>query len=178
MHTRNQWTYCYCAICRCRTNSDNAERRKALQATLNFHDHIFNELMEIEQVCHEYRTKIRAEFAAETDQRLRPPLHTSLEAVKKAYDLCSSALRKPGEDERQSMLQECLCQWTNVSPYVLDNTQNIVYGPKRPLPSEFDGSDQKFKQELMVLRTKVFSTPSNQHEIARYIKKSASNTKN
>lgn len=123
--------------------------------------------MALEGICQEYRVKIQADICAEILQRLQPPFHTSLSVVKKVYDLNDSELVDNLNNDRGSISGGPLRDWANVSPLFLDNTQNIIYGPKKLMPSEFDDSDEKFKQDMMILRTKMFTISRSRNEDPR-----------
>ncbi|XP_043270370.1 uncharacterized protein [Venturia canescens] len=149
-------------------SQENPGKARALGVTLNFYDHIRSDLVALEEICQKYRVKIPADISSEILQRLQPPFHTSLAAVKKAYLNEQQFFDRVDTDRGSTTNGQFIRDWANASPSFFDHTQNIIYGPKKLMPSEFDDSDDKFKQDIMILRTKMFAIPRSRSEEPRY----------
>ncbi|XP_015431884.1 PREDICTED: uncharacterized protein LOC107188148 [Dufourea novaeangliae] len=126
-----------------------------LKNTQDFHEHIIKEIMDIEKVCEEHLLRLKIELLTTTKERMQPPSRVSLRDVKK---ICGTFLACDTCGETTNEMP-CRCFWENIPKWSLENTQNILANRKMIARSELDESDLKFKQDMIYLRTKMFSLP-------------------
>ncbi|KAG7210931.1 hypothetical protein KM043_016306 [Ampulex compressa] len=124
----------------------------SLEVTRKFYDHALEELLKVEQLCEEYFINMKLDLSREAEDRLQPPFFVSLTEVRNSYEKCKDIERKEGP-------VNCRCVWKNISRSSLEDTANILNRPRLKIPTQFDDSDLKFKQEITILRAKMFALP-------------------
>ncbi|XP_046436048.1 IQ motif-containing protein H-like [Neodiprion fabricii] len=126
-----------------------------------FYRQIINDLTEIQKLCAEYKIHEQLDLGKESDLRQKPVGYKEYIKDLKKIGRC---WKPPDEDEGESIgepktYQACNCKWTNVPESELEPTQDILKRPIVPRKTAFDLSDLRFKQEMTVLRTKLFTLP-------------------
>lgn len=111
-------------------------------------------LISIEEDCDKFLVEMKLDLLSENKNRTEPLLDKLPLRMKTVYEACKGVLLE--NDEDIFSLERCHCKWKNVSESVI-NDERIRYEYLDPLPTRFDETDLKFKQDLMNLRTKVFS---------------------
>ncbi|XP_047357720.1 IQ motif-containing protein H-like [Vespa velutina] len=117
-------------------------------------DKVQKGLISIEEDCDKFWVEMKLDLLLENKNRSEPLLDKLPIKVKTGYEACKSALLK--NDENILSLVRCHCKWKNVSKSIM-NDEKIRPEKLDLLPTKFDETDLKFKQDLMDLRTKMFS---------------------
>lgn len=123
-----------------------------MQSVKSIYNNVLEELMRMEEICDEYRARINVELSAETMGRLQPPSYVSMAPIRKAFQQISKCCETVLEPEEISRAKST---WTNIPDGILQDTTDILNKPQ-DVPTEFDETDVKFKQEMTALRTKIF----------------------
>ncbi|XP_076657323.1 IQ motif-containing protein H [Halictus rubicundus] len=136
---------------------DDIRNLEDLEKTRNFYENTLKELLDVEQTIEEHLLWLKISLLSAAEGQMQPPTHLSLRNMKKVsemfpyYDL----------DNETNDEIPCHCFWENVPKWRLENIQNILVKPKGPMQTEFDESDLKFMQDMIYLRSKMFSLPRN-----------------
>lgn len=127
----------------------------------NFYQEIINELTQVQALCKEYKINGLLDMAREIEMRLKPERYSKasscIKEMKKSF--VSNWLSIEKSNEEDNTYKMCPCRWENIPEGELEPTQDILKRAMIPQRTEFDSSDLKFKQELAVLRTKIFTLP-------------------
>ncbi|XP_076680294.1 IQ motif-containing protein H isoform X3 [Andrena cerasifolii] len=134
------------------TNIDD-EESCTLELTRDFYAYSLKELITMEEECEEYLLRMEIDLAAAMRGRGQQPSYLSYAEASSAYRrfMCCNVFDEVWDET------SCRCTWSNVPPWCLEDTRNILLRPKEVTRSEFDETDLKFKQEMTYLRTKMFS---------------------
>nr|KAF7420358.1 hypothetical protein H0235_010655 [Vespula pensylvanica] len=133
--------------------NDNEEPIE-LKKLREIYDKVQKGLISIEEDCDKFWVEMKLDLLLENNSRSEPLLDKLPIKIKTAYEACKNALLE--NDENILSLERCHCIWKNVSESVI-NDGKIRSERLDLLPTKFDETDLKFKQDLMELRTKVFS---------------------
>ncbi|XP_048268251.1 IQ motif-containing protein H isoform X1 [Bombus terrestris] len=125
-----------------------------------FYDNTFKELISIERICEECLVRLNTNLLTATKGRAQPPSYLSAKEMRKIYKMCRDAFNETKENELS-----CLCTWENKPTWDLDDTQDILIKPKEMALTEFDEYDLKFIQEIVYLRTRMFSLPKKRIDV-------------
>ena len=128
-----------------------------MDAKEKFFYHIFKEIDRIDHICENYHSHLKFDVAEENYEHLIPPSHISLSEVERVFEHCCRPTNFKEEIPKLYSLRGK--EWMNVSKFDLDCPGNISTKGKVLMPSAFDDSDLKFKQEILFLRMKMFKTP-------------------
>ncbi|XP_043494734.1 IQ motif-containing protein H-like [Polistes fuscatus] len=129
--------------------NDNEEPIE-LKTLRKLYDDVQKELISIEEDCAKFWAEMKLDLLLETKYRSEPLSDRFSIKIKTAYEACKNVLLKNDEDifvER--------CTWKNLSKSIIDD-ERIKSEKLDFIPTKFDDTDLKFKQDLMDLRTKVF----------------------
>ncbi|XP_076229683.1 IQ motif-containing protein H [Nomia melanderi] len=131
----------------------NTNESEDLEYTQNFYEYTVKELMNLERACEEHLLRLKIGLLTAGKSRMQPPSHFSLRNLRK---VCRNL---PGSDSYDETNNETPCRrvWENVPKWRLENTRNILVNPKEVPCTEHDESDIKFMQDMIHLRTKMFS---------------------
>ncbi|CAK9802174.1 IQ motif-containing protein H [Anthophora plagiata] len=124
-----------------------------LECTESFYEYTLNELINIERACEECLIRFHIDLLTATKSRMQPPSYLSPEEMRRAYEMCCDAFDEIKDEP------SCRCTWENIPQWWLDHTQDVIGKPRGSIRTEFDETDLKFKQEIIYLRTKMFSLP-------------------
>ncbi|XP_048509708.1 IQ motif-containing protein H-like [Athalia rosae] len=140
---------------------DRIESGKSVPAVYdtiqNFCQQLTADLTHIQAVCSEYKINGLLDIARETKLRQKPASYKAY--IKDLKKLSGSCILPDEDDEPNNIYTSCNCHWSNVPENKLEPTQDIIKRPIQPRKTAFDSTDLKFKQELTVLRTKLFTLP-------------------
>lgn len=125
-----------------------------------FYDNSFKELISIERICEECLVRLNTNLLTAIKGRAQPPSYLSPKEMRKVYKMCRDAFNETKENE-----VSCLCTWENKPAWDLDDTQDILIKPKEMALTEFDEYDLKFIQEIVYLRTRMFSLPKKRIDV-------------
>ncbi|XP_043598637.1 IQ domain-containing protein H-like isoform X3 [Bombus pyrosoma] len=125
-----------------------------------FYDNTFKELISIERICEECLVRLNTNLLTATKGRAQPPSYLSPKEMRKVYKMCRDAFNETKENELS-----CLCTWENKLTWDLDDIQDILIKPKEMALTEFDEYDLKFIQEIVYLRTRMFSLPKKRIDV-------------
>lgn len=131
----------------------NTNELEDLEHTQNFYEYTVKELMNLERACEEHLLRLKIGLLAAGERRMQPPSHLSLRNLRK---VCRNLPASDSYDETNNETR-CPCVWDNVPKWSLENTRNILVNPKQVPCTEHDESDLKFMQDMIHLRTKMFS---------------------
>ncbi|XP_050489585.1 IQ motif-containing protein H-like [Bombus huntii] len=125
-----------------------------------FYENTFKELISIERICEECLVRLNTNLLTAIKGRAQPPSYLSPKEMRKVYKMCRDAFNETKENELS-----CLCTWENKPTWDLDDTQDILIKPKEMALTEFDEYDLKFIQEIVYLRTRMFSLPKKRIDV-------------
>ncbi|KAL2715019.1 IQ domain-containing protein H-like isoform X1 [Vespula squamosa] len=125
-----------------------------LKKLRELYDKVQKGLISIEEDCDKFWVEMKLDLLLENKIRSEPLLDELPIKIRTAYEACKNALLE--NDENILSLERCYYTWKNVSESIL-NDEKIRSENLDLLPTKFDETDLKFKQDLMELRTKVFS---------------------
>lgn len=134
--------------------NNNEDITSTLERSYNFYESTLKELIKLEEECEEYILRIKMDLSAAMKSRMQSFSLLCLGDVKRAYRMfmCCN-----GFDEMIDGLSRCT--WEPVPSWSSEDTRNILLKPKEITRAKFDESDRMFKQEIICLRTKMFSLP-------------------
>ncbi|XP_076765658.1 IQ motif-containing protein H [Xylocopa sonorina] len=136
------------------------DRYSSLEFTRSFYEYTLKELAEIERACEECLVRLNIDFLTAIKGRMRPPSYLTVEEIGRAYKMSCDVFDGTKEDKTF-----CRCTWENKPVSNLDDTQDIILKPRDMTRTEFDEYDLKFRQEIVYLRTKMFSLPKKRIDV-------------
>lgn len=131
----------------------------AIRYTHMFYKYILDELINMEQLCEETFIRLNIDLITSIKGRMQPPSYIFPEEMRKTCQIHHDIFDEPEDDEF------CHCTWKNKTTWDLDDTQNILKQPRKEERTEFDEHDLKFMQDIVWLRTSMFSLPKKRIDL-------------
>ncbi|XP_043516683.1 IQ motif-containing protein H-like [Frieseomelitta varia] len=131
---------------------EKTDDSNSLESTRLFYEYILEELINIERTCEECFVRLNIDLLTATKDRTQPPFYLSPEEIRKSFRTYCDVF---DEAEQES----CRCFWENKLEWDLDDTQDILAKPRVIGRTEFDEHDLNFIQEILCLRSRMFSLP-------------------
>lgn len=122
-------------------------------AIKKIYDRVLDELTQIEQMYEECLVRLNVELSVEARDRLQSSSYVTTGGPR-----IGRVYREPFERcETFEEILEPKCIWTSTPEWCLQDTIDILNESKIEIPIESDETDLTFKQEMAILRAKMFS---------------------